>query len=162
MPKKTIWTKEQNAELKQLWLAKVKTEQISIIMKKSKNAIIGRASRLKLPRRQSATRGKTVIDRAKNPHHDKINKKIHRGALSSHNMKTNKSVPYYEIEHQAYGTPKQIIDLNYNECKWPIGDPKEPGFHFCGAVFKRGPYCDNHRLMAYRKPPEKGGVDEEK
>jgi GcrA cell cycle regulator len=35
-------------------------------------------------------------------------------------------------------------------CHWPIGDPGEPGFQFCGAhVSSLGPYCAEHRAKAY-------------
>lgn len=35
------------------------------------------------------------------------------------------------------------------ECKWPIGDPTEGDFHFCGAPIERegAPYCGFHRTM---------------
>ena len=37
-------------------------------------------------------------------------------------------------------------------CAWPIGDPGEADFHFCGARAEPGrPYCGAHCAMAYRK-----------
>jgi hypothetical protein len=43
-------------------------------------------------------------------------------------------------------------------CAWPVGDPKLPGFTFCGAPIARSglPYCAEHMQRAYlkqRKPP---------
>jgi len=36
-------------------------------------------------------------------------------------------------------------------CRWPIGDPGEPEFHFCGRKsFGSLPYCDHHARMAYQ------------
>lgn len=39
-------------------------------------------------------------------------------------------------------------------CKWPIGDPKEPDFRFCGCkeVVPGKPYCQPHCDIAYVKP----------
>jgi hypothetical protein len=37
------------------------------------------------------------------------------------------------------------------QCAWPEGDPKQPGFHFCGAPAQPGcPYCAEHAAKAYR------------
>jgi GcrA cell cycle regulator len=40
-------------------------------------------------------------------------------------------------------------------CSWPVGDPKQPGFHFCGEPAELGkPYCANHCHVAYHKKSE--------
>jgi len=37
-------------------------------------------------------------------------------------------------------------------CQWPIGNPGEAGFHFCGQQAESGrPYCGQHCSMAYRQ-----------
>jgi len=55
-----------------------------------------------------------------------------------------------------------LLDLNERICKWPVGHPGEPDFHFCGAAANPGfPYCVAHCGVAYqaqlprrdRKPP---------
>jgi GcrA cell cycle regulator len=55
-----------------------------------------------------------------------------------------------------------LLDLNEKVCKWPIGHPGEPDFHFCGNPSNPGfPYCVQHCGVAYqaqlprrdRKPP---------
>ena len=55
-----------------------------------------------------------------------------------------------------------LLDLNEKICKWPIGHPGEPDFHFCGAQSNPGfPYCVEHCGVAYqaqlprrdRRPP---------
>ena len=55
-----------------------------------------------------------------------------------------------------------LLDLNERICKWPIGHPGEPDFHFCGRPANPGfPYCVDHCGVAYqaqlprrdRKPP---------
>ena len=55
-----------------------------------------------------------------------------------------------------------LLDLNDRICKWPLGHPGEPDFHFCGAPANPGfPYCVNHCGVAYqaqlprrdRRPP---------
>ena len=55
-----------------------------------------------------------------------------------------------------------LLDLNDRICKWPIGHPGEPDFHFCGQAANPGfPYCVEHCGVAYqaqlprrdRRPP---------
>jgi GcrA cell cycle regulator len=45
--------------------------------------------------------------------------------------------------------PKTVDTLERNDCRWPIGDPRHPDFHFCGAPQVAGrPYCELHWRMA--------------
>ena len=55
-----------------------------------------------------------------------------------------------------------LLELNDRICKWPMGHPGEPDFHFCGEPSNPGfPYCVNHCGVAYqaqlprrdRRPP---------
>ncbi len=44
-----------------------------------------------------------------------------------------------------------IAELRETTCRFPIGDPREEGFGFCGADSPIGgsPYCDFHHRLAY-------------
>lgn len=43
-----------------------------------------------------------------------------------------------------------LMDLKLTSCRWPIGDPKDPDFHFCGEQSVTGkPYCQEHCKIAY-------------
>ena len=55
-----------------------------------------------------------------------------------------------------------LLDLNDRVCRWPMGHPGEPDFHFCGRPSNPGyPYCVDHCGVAYqaqlprrdRRPP---------
>jgi GcrA cell cycle regulator len=65
--------------------------------------------------------------------------------------------PSKEIEGKT-----SLLDLNDRICKWPLGHPGEPDFHFCGTKVNPGfPYCVDHCGHAYqaqlprrdRRPP---------
>jgi GcrA cell cycle regulator len=44
-----------------------------------------------------------------------------------------------------------LLDLNDRICKWPIGHPGEPDFHFCGNAANPGfPYCVDDCGVAYQ------------
>ena len=46
-----------------------------------------------------------------------------------------------------------ILELTDRMCKWPIGDPRDSDFRFCGKPTKNGlPYCEDHCLQAYQQP----------
>ncbi|MEO6114435.1 MAG: GcrA family cell cycle regulator [Sphingomicrobium sp.] len=55
-----------------------------------------------------------------------------------------------------------LLELNDRVCRWPMGHPGEPDFHFCGKSSNPGfPYCVDHCGVAYqaqlprrdRRPP---------
>ena len=55
-----------------------------------------------------------------------------------------------------------LLELNDRVCRWPMGHPGEPDFHFCGQPSNPGyPYCVAHCGVAYqaqlprrdRRPP---------
>ena len=65
--------------------------------------------------------------------------------------------PSKEIEGKT-----TLLELSDKVCKWPIGHPGEPDFHFCGKPSNPGfPYCVEHCAVAYqaqlprrdRRPP---------
>lgn len=52
---------------------------------------------------------------------------------------------------QKLKQPKTVATLETNDCRWPIGDPREADFHFCGAQQVPGrPYCELHWRMAFQ------------
>lgn len=63
---------------------------------------------------------------------------------------------------EAIAGKTSLLDLNDRICKWPLGHPGEPDFHFCGEKVNPGfPYCVDHCGHAYqaqlprrdRRPP---------
>jgi GcrA cell cycle regulator len=56
---------------------------------------------------------------------------------------------------KAFGPACGLLELSAATCRWPIGDPGDADFAFCGAApFKDYPYCMGHCLIAYR--PDRG------
>lgn len=45
--------------------------------------------------------------------------------------------------------PVPLIELGKDSCHWPLGDPLEAGFGFCGCPAPEGrPYCPTHARVA--------------
>ncbi len=50
-----------------------------------------------------------------------------------------------------FANKTSLLDLNDKICKWPLGHPGEPDFHFCGDKVNPGfPYCVAHCGHAYQ------------
>ena len=50
-----------------------------------------------------------------------------------------------------------LLDLNDRICRWPMGHPGEPDFHFCGEKVNPGfPYCVEHCGRAYQAQLPRG------
>lgn len=45
---------------------------------------------------------------------------------------------------------KTLLELESGDCRWPVGDPRHDGFHFCGAPQVLGrPYCITHWPLSF-------------
>lgn len=121
------WTDEKIAELNRLWQAGHTASEIGKRLGVSKNAVVGKAHRLRLPGRPSPI--KQTPDRA-------------NGARRKRPEKPRAPAPPPRARlEEAGGGPG---------CLWPIGDPGDPDFHFCGgAVVPGKPYCSEHAARAY-------------
>jgi GcrA cell cycle regulator len=50
-----------------------------------------------------------------------------------------------------------LLDLSDKVCRWPMGHPGEPDFHFCGDLVNPGfPYCVQHCGRAYQAQLPRG------
>ena len=50
-----------------------------------------------------------------------------------------------------------LLDLSDKVCRWPMGHPGEPDFHFCGQEVNPGfPYCVEHCGRAYQAQLPRG------
>ena len=50
----------------------------------------------------------------------------------------------------------ELTQLTERTCKWPIGDPLNDDFHFCGNESPdNSPYCTYHQRLAYQPSAER-------
>lgn len=166
-----FWTADRVAKLREWWGDGRSAAEISrrFDEKVSRSAVIGKAHRLGLKHgykrtptiRSTKTRQAgpvTVIAREFYSSSIKT-----RGALPA--LRNLKIEPLAEIvdlpapPHQR----RTIATLTPTCCRWPVGDPQKPDFHFCGANHVPGlPYCPTHAQRAYRAIPVKQAVEPEK
>ncbi len=142
----TAWTPERVATVTRLWNEGLTTAEIGRAVGMSKNAVVGKAHRLQLPPRPSPIRrGKSYsrTPKAKNG----VN-----GANGVHGTNGRKSATAQSgiVVPARSRAPEPSLAVGSSACKWPIGHPDEPSFHFCGELALLGkPYCLEHYRRAY-------------
>jgi GcrA cell cycle regulator len=47
-----------------------------------------------------------------------------------------------------------IVELKESMCRWPLGDPANSEFRYCGSPTASGPYCAYHAGLAYQPAQE--------
>lgn len=134
------WTDEQVEELKRLWDKGLTTGEIGKALGVSKNAVVGKAHRLGLNSRPSPIRrGEDDTAAANTSTQQPVEKKK--------NVKPSADKKTTEQEKKKLFT---VNDLTSSSCRWPIGDPKDEDFHFCGKeALPDKPYCAEHAAIAY-------------
>ena len=74
-------------------------------------------------------------------------------AIKTHQPPPASPLPLTELPglKRADGNLVTTLTLNSRTCKWPIGDPTDRNFHYCGRRPESGrPYCDAHELRSYQ------------
>ena len=131
------WTHERIEHLKKLWEAghtasNIATELGGI----TRNAVIGKAHRLGLSGRmksKSKVSSVSIVRRKKMPAHR--NSKIIE-------LTTSVSEPM---------NPISFAGIKDGLCRWPLGEPEDLDFKFCGRSSNDGVvYCDEHHSLAYQ------------
>ena len=126
-----VWDEDKLNKLRKLWDEGLPITKIGNEIGVSRNAIAGKAHRMGLPKRNSP------ISKSGDP----------RKNQQYNNSETSKVLPLKIMLRD--------VEWSRNRCCWPIGDPKLPGFSFCGTSIIPGrPYCEEHSNLAYTNTRE--------
>ena len=135
-----VWTNEQVEELKRLWDQGLTTGEIGKALGVSKNSVVGKAHRLELNGRPSPIKRNSEETEAVA---ETVEKKPEK-------KKSAKTASAQKTEEKAKKKLFTVNDLTSSSCRWPIGDPKDEDFHFCGKeALPDKPYCAEHAAIAY-------------
>ncbi len=143
------WTEEKVAVLRQYWgSGKSASEIAEIIGDMSRNAVIGKAHRLGLAGRPSPIKEKTAKPKPKPT--------ILPVATPNRAQAPQAKASAGNVVELQPGGGATILSLTERMCRWPHGDPKKPGFRFCGKSVSDGSsYCVEHLKQAYQPPAPK-------
>ena len=137
------WTPEKEKKLRELWKKGHSGSQIAgILGDTTRNAVIGKAHRLKLEARSESRKQTSKISTEKNLKPEAKSQKLGR----KERFKALLLDKNFEQEN-----PTKLEDLNEKHCKWPLGEKMEKAEFFCGrASIEKFPYCQLHLLYAYQ------------
>ena len=152
-----MWTDERVELLKKLWTDGLSASQIAAELGGiTRNAVIGKVHRLGL-----SGRAKSPTSAAPRPRKPRPPGMMR---LARPAMRGNTALaPMYEQDVEAepemveniipIGQRCTLLELNEEKCHWPVGDPGQPDFYFCGGKTNTGtPYCGYHGRVAYQPP----------
>jgi GcrA cell cycle regulator len=144
MSKEPTWTTERIELLKSHFAAGLSCREIACEIGVSRNAVIGKLSRLNLtrekkpgPRREDAKRGRPKsVPRLQY----RMLKKLFAEAQPA-----EAGMPIHSEQRCS------LLELSEKKCRWPINSPGEKDFCFCGNQPLEGlPYCAGHTRLAYQ------------
>ena len=145
------WTDDRIDQLRKLWNQRLSASAIGRQLGVSKNAVVGKAHRLKLPARPSPIRkgARPPVRR----HHARPSPSL---AELTERVVEAPIAPPPLMERPAAapptgpGQPTRRVARGIKACLWPIGDPGDSSFHFCGSEVVPGKsYCTEHCQRAY-------------
>jgi GcrA cell cycle regulator len=153
------WTDERVELLKKLWADGLSASQIAAEMGGiTRNAVISKVHRLGLS------------GRAKSP--SSASPRPRKARSSGHLLRTPRpslrsdaeTANGHDVEPEPESEPeseselieipveqrKTLLQLDEKTCRWPVGDPGDGDFFFCGGETARDlPYCVHHARVAY-------------
>ena len=142
------WTRDREEKLKELWKKGHTASQIAKILgETTRNAVIGKAHRLKLAARAPAKGVKAEKKQVLS------NKEVKNEKFISRKARFKSILLDKNFEPESPKTLEQLEDKN---CRWPIGHPDETDFYFCGRTPVEGfSYCKLHVLYAFQPKNQK-------
>ncbi|HVY83712.1 MAG TPA: GcrA family cell cycle regulator [Caulobacterales bacterium] len=142
-----MWTDERVNTLKKLWAEGLSASQIAKQLGGvTRNAVIGKVHRLGLAGRATPSRPAKRPVRAARPRVVGPTAPRIRPAATMPTV----VIPQLEPMKLEDGRTATVLSLNESMCKFPIGDPNDADFAFCGRSACGGPYCADHARLAYQ------------
>ena len=141
------WTEERVTLLRKLWAEGLSASQIAKQLGGvTRNAVIGKVHRLGLAGRATPSR---PAKRPVRPARPRVIGPTAPRMRPASNVPTV-VIPHLEPLRGEDGRAANVLTLNEQMCKFPIGDPTETDFAFCGRASANGPYCSDHARLAYQ------------
>jgi GcrA cell cycle regulator len=143
------WTPHRIDELRKHFEAGLSCSQIAGEIGVTRNAVIGKLSRLGLSRPQAVRIRRQPRPRASTPRLEAPRGQVRILRALHAAMAAPAAV---EAEPVSDRPRCSLFELSAQSCRWPIGRPGAEDFGFCGSTPVEGlPYCAGHARLAYRR-----------
>lgn len=147
------WTDERVELLRKLWADGLSASQVAAELGPgiTRNGVIGKIHRLGLAERAKTTQ-------AQRPRVAKAPRQARARAPAegAGNLAIAFTAPAPRLSREdevviPIAERVGLVELGENMCRWPMGDPTNPEFRFCGgkSTIGGGPYCAYHARVAY-------------
>ena len=141
------WTAERLALLKSGFEAGLSCREIAAHIGVSRNAVIGKISRMNLTREKAGVR-RPARKAAETAYRPKAAATFRHYLLKAVPAEPE---PIVEDDSIHNGHSCSLFELSKERCRWPISSPGAADFCFCGNTPIDGlPYCPGHTRLAYR------------
>lgn len=138
------WSDDRVTILSKLWVDGLSASQIARQLGGvTRNAVIGKVHRLGLSGRDAPSAPRAIAPRPTRPRPPRRAAPFRPAKAVRPDMTVAPAAP------EGPGLVDNLVHLAAHACKWPIGDPKSPGFSFCGRRAD-GRYCAAHAARAVR------------
>lgn len=137
------WTPERIDQLKSYFEAGLSCRDIAVSIGVSRNAVIGKLSRLNLtrttPDERRARRKKTTAHAAQR-------------TTAKHQLLLLQAAYEQPVDAPIVSANNcSLFELSEQRCRWPLNTPGTDDFCFCGNTPLGGlPYCSGHYRLAYQ------------
>ena len=132
------WSDDRVTTLSKLWRDGLSASQIAQQLGGvTRNAVIGKVHRLGLSGRGAPSTPRAIAQRPARP------RRPQHVAASRRTRTMRPIVEPAPAAAEGPGLIENLVYLGAHACKWPIGDPKDDGFSFCGRQ-AQGRYCTAH------------------
>lgn len=158
-PAASGWTESHTRQLVEMWQEGHSCSQIAAAIGGglSRNAVIGKIHRMKLNAGRAV---RSPMPRAPKPPRQRAPRQSRKPKVAKPRSAYAPAGPDdagandVVLKSAAWkplpGTvPVALVDLQKGQCKWPIGDPRERDFGFCGCeAVPAKPYCPAHGRLS--------------
>ena len=150
------WSDDRVEQLKTLWTEGLSASQIARALGGvTRNAVIGKVHRLGLSGRAKTPSSAAPRPRKARPaqHMMRVSRPVSRGNTAlAHAFEVEMEPDPIAYDNVVPMSQRlTLLELNESTCHWPVGDPSNPEFFFCGGKALSGlPYCAHHSRVAYQ------------
>jgi GcrA cell cycle regulator len=143
--KEPTWTTERIELLQIHFTAGLSCREIANEIGVSRNAVIGKLSRLNLTREKKLVIRRDGAGKSRPRSVPRLQYRMLRKLFSDALPADGEDQIIHSDQHCS------LLELSEERCRWPISSPGEKDFCFCGNRPLEGvPYCAGHARLAYQ------------